>query len=125
MLKDIFKDYKINNNFKSKFVLISFRLCKQLVKSKLTIILFFPFLIFHRIVVEWFMGTELNWNLKVNGRLKLFHGQGLIINPNTIIGDNVIIGAGNIITKDIPNNVIVVGNPARIIKTNIKMGANV
>ena len=163
MFKNIFKEHKINNNFKSKFILISFRLCKQLIKNKLTIVLFFPFLIFHRIIIKWFMGTELNWNLKINGKLKLFHGQGLIINPNTIIGDNctlrcntvignngkdknapiignnvdigvncciignikigdnVIIGAGTVITKDVPSNVVVVGNPAKIIKTNIIM----
>ena len=32
------------------------------------------------------------------------------------IGDNVIIGAGSVVTKDIPSNCVVVGNPARIIK---------
>jgi len=32
------------------------------------------------------------------------------------IGNNVLIGAGAVVTKDIPNNVFVVGNPAKIIK---------
>lgn len=33
------------------------------------------------------------------------------------IGSNVIIGAGSVVTKDIPDNVVVVGNPAKVIKT--------
>ena len=44
-------------------------------------------------------------------------GENVIILPNTVIGDNVIVGAGSVVTKDIPANSIVVGNPARIIKT--------
>ena len=41
--------------------------------------------------------------------------NSVILGPNTI-GDNVVIGAGSVITKDLPQNSIVVGNPARIIK---------
>ena len=36
---------------------------------------------------------------------------------NITIGSNVIIGAGSVVTKDVPDNVVVVGNPARVIKT--------
>lgn len=36
--------------------------------------------------------------------------------PNVTIGDNTIIGAGSVVTKDIPANVIAVGNPCRVIK---------
>ncbi len=43
-------------------------------------------------------------------------GGGAIILPGIIIGDNVVIGAGSVVTKDIPANVVVGGNPARIIK---------
>lgn len=32
------------------------------------------------------------------------------------IGDNVVVGAGSVVTKDVPDNVVVVGNPARILK---------
>lgn len=43
-------------------------------------------------------------------------GGGSIICPGVTIGDNVTIGAGSIVTKDIPENVIAVGNPCKIIK---------
>lgn len=33
------------------------------------------------------------------------------------IGDNVIIGAGSVVVKDVPDNCVVVGNPAKVIKT--------
>lgn len=43
-------------------------------------------------------------------------GGGSIINPGVTIGHNVVIGSGAVVTKDIPNNVVVGGNPARIIR---------
>lgn len=43
-------------------------------------------------------------------------GGGAIINPGVQVGDNVVIGSGSVVTKDVPGNVVVGGNPARIIK---------
>lgn len=44
-----------------------------------------------------------------------------IIMPGVSIGSQVIIGGGSVVTKDIPNNCIAVGNPAKIIRSNIKI----
>ncbi len=44
-------------------------------------------------------------------------GGGAIINPGVTIGNGAVIGSGSVVTKDIPENVVVAGNPARIIKT--------
>ena len=44
-------------------------------------------------------------------------GDGAAVLPNVTIGKNSIIGANTVITKDVPPNCIVVGNPARIVKT--------
>jgi acetyltransferase-like isoleucine patch superfamily enzyme len=41
--------------------------------------------------------------------------------PGVTIGDEVIVGAGSVVTKDVPSRVIVAGNPARIIRQNIRM----
>ncbi len=43
-------------------------------------------------------------------------GGGAIINPGVKIGDNVVIASGAVVTKDVPDNMVVGGNPAKIIK---------
>lgn len=43
-------------------------------------------------------------------------GSGATILPNIIIGENAIVGAGSVITKDVPPNSIVAGNPARVLR---------
>jgi acetyltransferase-like isoleucine patch superfamily enzyme len=44
-------------------------------------------------------------------------GGNVVINPGVTIGNNVVIGAGSVVTKDIPDNVIAVGNPCKVIRT--------
>ena len=36
--------------------------------------------------------------------------------PGVSIGDNTVIGAGSVVTKDIPSNVVAVGNPCRVLR---------
>lgn len=43
-------------------------------------------------------------------------GGGSIILPGVTIGNNVVVGAGSVVTRDIPDNVVVAGNPAKIVK---------
>lgn len=43
-------------------------------------------------------------------------GGGVIVCPGVRIGENSVIGAGSVVTKDIPANVVAVGNPARVIR---------
>ena len=43
-------------------------------------------------------------------------GAGAIIVPGVTIGDNTVIGAGSVVTKDIPSNVVAVGNPCRVLR---------
>ena len=45
-------------------------------------------------------------------------GGGSIILPGVTIGDNVVIGAGSVVTESIPNNAIACGNPCKILKWN-------
>ncbi len=44
-------------------------------------------------------------------------GAGAIVLPGVTVGDNAVIGAGSVVTGDVPENTVVVGNPAKIIKT--------
>ncbi|MBE6890803.1 MAG: sugar O-acetyltransferase [Ruminococcaceae bacterium] len=43
-------------------------------------------------------------------------GAGAVILPGVSIGDNTVIGAGSVVTKDIPANVVAVGNPCRVLR---------
>jgi len=46
-------------------------------------------------------------------------GINAIIMPGVHIGDEVVVGSGSVVTKDIPSNSIAVGNPAKVIKSDI------
>lgn len=51
-----------------------------------------------------------------------FIGIGAIIMPGVRIGNHVIVGAGAVVTRDVPDNVIVAGNPAQVICEHINTG---
>ncbi|MCY6484875.1 sugar O-acetyltransferase [Clostridium aestuarii] len=59
-------------------------------------------------------GKEMGYPIKIGHNVWV--GGGAIICPGITIGDNVVVGAGSVVTKDIPDNVIVGGNPAKVIK---------
>jgi maltose O-acetyltransferase len=44
-------------------------------------------------------------------------GGGAIINPGVTIGENSVIGSGSVVVKDIPKNVVAVGNPCKVLKS--------
>ena len=44
-------------------------------------------------------------------------GGGVIVCPGVTIGKNAVVGAGAVVTKDLPANVVAVGNPARVVRT--------
>lgn len=44
-------------------------------------------------------------------------GGGVIVCPGVTIGENTVVGAGAVVTKDLPPNVVAVGNPAKVIRT--------
>ena len=56
------------------------------------------------------------YNLPVHIGRNVWLGAGVIVMPGVTIGDNTVIGAGSIVTKDIPANVVAVGNPCRVMR---------
>ena len=56
------------------------------------------------------------YNMPVHIGKNCWIGAGAVIMPGVTIGDNTVIGAGSIVTKDIPANVVAVGNPCRIMR---------
>ncbi len=59
---------------------------------------------------------QYQYNSSVRIGNNVWIGAGAIILPGITIGDNSVIGAGSIVTKDIPSNVIAVGNPCRVLR---------
>ena len=62
--------------------------------------------------------TEVDWTMEptvVKRRASI--GSGAVILCNVTVGENAMVGAGSVVTKDVPANTVVVGNPARIIRT--------
>ena len=127
-------------------------------KNKFLRILGIPIRILYKLIIEFIMSVEIPDKLKIGKNFNIYHGIGIVINANCIIGnnvslrqnttvgskydggpcpkignnvdigcntviigdisigDNVIIGAGSVVTKSFPNSCIIAGNPARIIK---------
>lgn len=56
------------------------------------------------------------YNLPVHIGNCVWIGAGAIILPGVTIGDNSVIGAGSVVTKDIPSGVVAAGNPCRVIR---------
>ena len=160
----LFQDWRANRkNTKAQLVLFAFRLAHIGSNNILLFVIWIPYLIFYRLLVEWFLGIEIPFRLKLGTKTTLAHGQALVINKDSIIGsncvlrhsttignkinadgtfskcpvignnvdigaqvcilgpiqigDNVKIGAGSIVVKDIPSDCVVAGNPAAIIKS--------
>lgn len=61
--------------------------------------------------------TEADWNVEHTVVKKgASIGSGATILSNTSIGENAIVGAGSVVTKDVPPNSIVAGNPAKVLR---------
>ncbi|WP_314674295.1 sugar O-acetyltransferase [uncultured Solobacterium sp.] len=69
----------------------------------------------HPIIPELRM-KGLRFNKDVHIGKNVWVGAGAILMPGVKIGDNTVIGAGSVVTKDIPGNVVAVGNPCRVIR---------
>ncbi len=59
---------------------------------------------------------NLQYNMPVRIGNRCWIGAGALIMPGVTIGDDVVIGAGSVVTKDIPSGVVAVGNPCRVLR---------
>ncbi len=58
----------------------------------------------------------IQYNMPVHIGKNCWIGAGAIILPGVTVGDGTVIGAGSVVTKDIPKNVVAVGNPCRVVR---------
>ena len=56
------------------------------------------------------------YNMPIHIGKNCWLGAGVIVLPGVTIGDNSVIGAGSVVTKDIPANVVAFGNPCKVIR---------
>ena len=63
---------------------------------------------------ERYLGVEYGFPITIGDNCWI--GGGAVICPGVTIGDNVVVGAGSVVVKDVPSNVVVAGNPAKIIR---------
>jgi len=59
---------------------------------------------------------QMQYNIPVHIGNNVWIGANSVILPGVTIGDNTVIGAGSVVTKDIPANVVAVGNPCRVLR---------
>ena len=142
-----------------KLFIVSYKITKVLNSSSflLSITLGKLSYLFYKLLCIY-LGIDFHWKINIGKNFKISHFVGIVVNENTIFGDNcwirqnttignslhnnkapkfgnnvqiganvcvigdisignnVIIGAGSVVVKDIPDNAVVVGNPAKIIK---------
>ena len=60
--------------------------------------------------------AELEYAYPITVGDHVWFGAGVQVCPGVTIGNNVVIGAGSVVTKDIPDNVVAAGNPCRVIR---------
>lgn len=67
--------------------------------------------------------TTIYSNIDISGHVEIGShcviGTGVVIKPKVKLGNNVIIGSGASVVKDVPDNVVVAGNPAKMLKYNV------
>jgi putative colanic acid biosynthesis acetyltransferase WcaB len=163
----VFQDWAANKtSAKGRVIMLLFRIANFCSTRRIYYYLGFPYLVFYKILVEWIFCIEIPWNVKIGKGLRIYHGQGLVLNTqvvigdyctlrhcttignkqlpngagsgspvlgnfidvgcntctigNITIGDHVTIGCGSVVTKSVPANLVVAGNPATEIKKRMK-----
>ena len=60
--------------------------------------------------------VQYQYNMPIRIGKNCWLGAGVIVLPGVTIGDNTVVGAGSVVTKDLPANVVAVGNPCRVLR---------
>jgi putative colanic acid biosynthesis acetyltransferase WcaB len=85
----VFQDWMANKrNSKGRVIAVLFRIANIGTIRKSYYYLLWPYRVFYKVIVEWVLGIEIPWNVKIGCGLRVFHGQGLVVNSDAVIGDH-------------------------------------
>lgn len=148
----------VRNNTKGLLFILAFRTSSFFAKNAVLRLIGLPVRLFYKLFFQWVLGIDVPDTTAIGRNFNMFHGSGLVINRETIIGENVIvrhnttignaredggcpqignnvnigansviigairvgnnsiIAAGSVVIRDVPDNVVVAGNPATVVK---------
>ena len=116
----IFQDFKANKgNTKGKIVMLFLRLAQRSDENIFYRFILLPYRCFYKIFFEWILGFEVPFKVKIGKGLKIYHLQAIVINANTIIGENCSIRQS--LTIGNKGN----GGGSPVIGDNVNIGAQV
>ena len=108
----------MKRNTKGTFLVSCFRLSSFFASNKLLKLIGFPIRILYKIFIEWFIGMEIPDETRIGRNFTVYHGLGIVINKDAIIGNNVVIRQNTTIGNAKENG----GSPK--IEDNVQIGAN-
>jgi putative colanic acid biosynthesis acetyltransferase WcaB len=120
----IFQDWRANKgNIKGRIILLLFRIANFCSTRRIYYYIGFPYLLFYRILVEWFFSIEIPWNTKIGRNLHLYHGQALVMTNQVVIGENCTLRQSTTIgNKQLPGGGF---SSSPVIGNNVDIGSNV
>lgn len=120
----IFQDWQANKgNPKGRIILLLFRIANFCSTRRIYKYIGFLYIIFYKVLVEWFFSVEIPWRTKIGRNFKLYHGQATVLTHEVIIGDNCTLRQSTTIgMKILPDGSI---SASPIIGNNVDIGSNV
>src|SRR6266540_3299480 len=83
----VFQDWAANKtSTKGRIITLLFRIANFCSTRKIYRYIGLPYLVFYKVVVEWILGIEIPWNAKIGKGLTVYHGQGIVLSNQVIIG---------------------------------------
>lgn len=84
----VFQDWAANaSSSKGRVIMLLFRIANFCATRRMYYYIGFPYLVFYKVLVEWFFSIEIPWNIRAGRGLRVYHGQGLVLNSNVVIGN--------------------------------------
>lgn len=94
------KEIRLNQQFKIKLLLLLYRISSYRYKSKILSIIFLPIHVIYYIYSNFILGVEIPASTKIGAPLTIWHGVGIVINSNSILGSNITLRSGVVIGND-------------------------